>query len=165
MRPSVKRCTSPWEESFLKICSFSNRVCLPNNGSWSWTSVKWIFSVHANSEYAAGKKGAAAVSTTGSGWVPVQGSPYAADLDCCAHSLDLRGPLLNSPDWSSGQGNNSTTTWRKMTANFTEYNDRGEIQLKNQNWEVLESLWWLTPMAWKRKWKRISLRNIRRRQE
>lgn len=144
VKPPVKRHTHPREESFLKICSFSNRVCLPNSGIWSWTSVKWIFSVHANSEYAAGKKGAAAVSTTGSGWVPVQGSPYAADLDRCAHSLDLRGPLLNSPDWSSGQGYSSTTTQRKTTANFTEHNVRGEIQLKNQNWKVLGSLWWLT---------------------
>lgn len=55
-------------------------------------------------KYAAGKKGAAAVSTTGSGWVPVQGSQYAADLDHCVHSLDLRGPLLNSPyRWAGKQ--------------------------------------------------------------
>ena len=156
--------TCPWEDPFLKICSFSNRLCLPNSGIWSWTSAKWIFSVHANSECAAGKKGAAAVSTTGSGWVPVQGSKYAADLDCWIQSPDLKGPLLSNPYWSDRQEHSRKATQSKSYCKFCSiYQGRGSIKVSEL--ESLRKFVMINPMTWNRYWNRISLRNVHRSQE
>lgn len=149
VRASVKSSICPWEDSFLKICSFSNRVCLPNSGIWSWTSVKWIFSVHANSECAVGKKGAAAVSTTGSGWVPVQGSQYAADLDCCTHSPDPKGPLLNKPYWSDRREHSRKATQSKSYCKF-HGTYQGRDPIKKSELESLRKFTINNPMTWKR---------------
>lgn len=96
--------------------------------------MKWTFSEHANSECAAGKKGAAAVSTTSSGWVPVQGSKYTADLDCCVHSPDLRGPLLNSPHWNDSQEHSKRATQSKSHCKFCGMY-QGRDQIKESNLE------------------------------